>query len=165
MSKKILVTYASKAGSTAEVANAISQTLGAQGNQVDAIPVRKVATLEGYDQIVLGSAIRASHWLPEALNFLKKNQAVLSQKPVSFFTVCLTLSDDTPENRKLVEAYLTPVRTILEPISMGFFAGKMDPSKLNFIERMIIKAIKAPSGDFRNWEAIEAWAKELSLTK
>ncbi len=165
MSNKILVTYASKAGSTAEVGKAIAQSLTQRGAQVDLLPVGKVATLENYDQIVLGSAIRAAHWLPEALNFLKKNQPVLAQKPTSFFTVCLTLSDDTPENRQVVEGYMAPIRQILEPASLGLFAGKMDPNRLNFVERFIIKALKSPIGDFRNWEAIENWAKELPVQK
>ncbi len=159
---KILVTYATRAGSTVEVAQTIANTLGATGATVDVRPVKNVKDIKGYDAVVVGSAIRMGAWLPEAVQFVKNNQAALAGLPTAYFLVSGFLKDDTPEMRKTVGAYLDPVRQILEPKSIGLFAGKMDWSKLNFIDRTLAKAMGEKEGDWRNWETIKNWAESLT---
>lgn len=159
--KKVLVAYASKAGSTAGVAEAIGQTISATGAAVDVLQMKHVKDLSAYQAVILGSAIRMGQWLPEAVKFVEANQAALRQAPLAYFLVCMTLKDDTAENRSTVSAYLDPVRKIVEPKAVGTFAGQMDYSKLSFLERILISQfIKTPEGDFRNWDAIRAWAAE-----
>ncbi len=158
---RILVAFASKAGSTAEVAEEIGKTLTATGAQVDVRPIRQVNDFKGYDAVVIGSAIRMGAWLPEAVQFVKKNQTILAGKPTAYFLVSGYLKTNTPEMRKTVEAYLDPVRQILEPKCIGMFAGKMDFHKLSFMDRTLAKAMKEPEGDWRDWEAIRAWAQGL----
>jgi menaquinone-dependent protoporphyrinogen oxidase len=159
---KILVTYASRCGSTGEVAEAIGQTLCGNGAAVEVRPLKDVTDLSAYRAVVVGSAIRMGGWLSEATNFVKKNREVLSGLPVAYFSVGMVLQEDTPEKRREAEDYLAPVRQILEPKSLGLFAGKMDYSKLSWLDRFIItKMAKTPEGDFRNWEAIRAWAAEI----
>ncbi|MCD6552992.1 MAG: flavodoxin domain-containing protein [Anaerolineae bacterium] len=159
---KILVAYATKAGSTAEVAAEIGRVIESKGGcQVDVRPVGKLNGVDGYDAVVIGSAIRAGKWLPEATKFVEKHRDALSQIPVALFTVCLTLKDDTEENRRTVAAYLDPVREVVQPVEMGLFAGVMDYSNLPFILRLMMKAMKSPQGDFRDWEAIRTWAADL----
>ena len=156
---KILVAYATKAGSTAEVAAEIGRVIESKGGcQVDVRPVGKLNGVDGYDAVVIGSAIRAGKWLPEATKFVEKHRDTLGRVPVALFTVCLTLSEDTEENRRTVAAYLDPVCEIVQPVEVGLFAGVMDYSKLPFILRLMMKAMKSPQGDFRDWEAIRAWA-------
>ncbi len=159
--KKVLVTYSTRAGSTAEVAEAIAKTLSAAGATVDVRPIKKVADLKGYDAVVIGSAIRMGAWLPEAVEFVKKNAATLSAAPTAYFLVSGYLRNDTPEMRQTVQAYLDPVRKILEPRTFALFAGKMDYSKISFLDRTLAQAMKEPEGDWRNWEAIRAWAESL----
>ena len=159
---KILVAYATKAGSTAEVAAEIGRVVESKGGcKVDVRPVGKSKEVDGYDAVIIGSAIRAGKWLPEATKFVEKQRDALSQVPVAFFTVCLTLSEDTEENRREVAAYLDPVREVLQPVDVGLFAGVMDYSKLSFLLRLMMKKMKSPEGDFRDWEAIRAWAGQV----
>ena len=80
--------------------------------------------------------------------------------PVAYFVVCLTMQDDTEENRRTVEAYLDPVCELVEPVDKGLFAGALDLSKLGLPLRLAMKAAKASEGDFRDWEAIRAWARQ-----
>ncbi len=159
--KEMLVTYATRAGSTVQVAETIAQTLATTGATVDVRPVKNVKDIKGYDAVVIGSAIRMGAWLPEAVQFVKTNQSTLAGIPIAYFLVSGFLKNDTPEMRKTVGAYLDPVRQILEPKSIGLFAGKMDWSKLNFFDRTLAKAMGEKEGDWRNWEAIKTWSEEI----
>jgi menaquinone-dependent protoporphyrinogen oxidase len=163
MDKRILIGYASKAGSTAEVAERMGQILAKRGVQADVMPVGKVKDLSGYQGVVVGSAIRMGKLLPEALNFIEKNQAFLGQKTFSMFVVCMTLEKDTPENRTTVSAYLDPARVLVKPASEGFFAGVMNPNKVGLLDRAIIAMLNTPVGDFRKWDQIEAWAQAAPI--
>ena len=161
LGKKTLIVYASKAGSTAEMAAFIGKGLSERGRAVDVRRAGHVESLAPYDAVVVGSAIRAGQWLPEATSFVRAHRAALAQRQTVFFTVCMTLQQDTPRNRETVTAYLRPVREILEPRRLALFAGKMDYRKLSLVPRLIAKAIKVPEGDFRNWSAVNAWADAL----
>jgi len=159
---KILVAYATKAGSTAGVAAEIGRVVESKGDcKVDVHPVAKLKDVDGYDAVIIGSAIRAGKWLPEATKFVEKHRDALSQLPVAYFIVCLTMMEDTEENRRTVAAYLDPVCEVVQPVDVGLFAGMMDYSKLPFILRLMMKKMKSPEGDFRDWEAIRAWAAGL----
>jgi menaquinone-dependent protoporphyrinogen oxidase len=161
MSNRVLVTYASKAGSTAEMAARIGETIARKNLSVDVVPVEKVKDLSSYSAVVAGSAIRVGRILPEMMTFIENNQDALSAKPFSIFIGCMTLEDDSEENRKTVSAYLEPVRALVKPASEGLFAGAMVHNKLNLLERLMMKAMKAPVGDFRNWDEIRGWAEAL----
>lgn len=162
MTQRTLVTYTSKAGSTAEVAARIGETLAKRGAAVDVLPVSKVSDLAPYSSVVVGSAIRMGRVMPEALSFIEKNQAALQKKSFSTFIVCLTLKDDTAENRTTVAAYLDPVRALVKPASEGLFAGVMNPNKLALLDRLIMMAMKSPEGDYRKWDQITAWAEGVA---
>mgnify|MGYP000943488873 CR=1 FL=1 len=162
MNQRVLIAYASKAGSTAEIASRIGETLSGHNLQVDVMPIKKVADITPYQTVIVGSAIRIGQLLPEAMKFIQKYQTVLQQKTFGAFVVCMTLKDDTEANRKTVSAYLDPVRALVKPDAEGLFAGVIDPGKLNLLDRLIINAIKAPSGDFRRWNQIQVWAESMS---
>jgi menaquinone-dependent protoporphyrinogen oxidase len=161
---KILITYATRAGSTAQVAETIAQTLGTTGATVDVRPIKSVTDLAANNAVVIGSAIRFGQWLPEAVEFVKNNQTTLSRIPTAYFVVSGFLREDTPEMRQTVLAYLDPVRKILEPTAIGLFAGKMDYRKLSLLDRGIAALVKQPEGDWRNWDAIRGWARDLQPT-
>jgi len=161
MEDRILVAYASRAGSTGEVAEAIGKALCEGGAAVDVRLAKDVTDLSSYRAVVVGSAIRVGKWLPEAVEFVETHQEALSRMPVAYFAVCLTLKEDTEENRGEVSTYLDPVCEIVQPVDVGLFAGGMDYSKLPFILRVMMKGMKSPKGDFRNWEAIRAWAGQV----
>lgn len=162
MAKSILVAYGSWAGSTAEVADFVGRTLAEGGARVDVKPVDSVKSLDSYAAIVIGSAIRVGKVKPEVMDFVKGHASEIKKIPAAFFVVCMTMKDDTPENRRTVNAYLDPLREVLGPFDAGLFAGKMDYAKLGFFARMAVQYfVKVPQGDFRNWEAIGAWARSV----
>jgi menaquinone-dependent protoporphyrinogen oxidase len=161
MSKNILVAYASKCGSTGEVAEVIGQVLCDNGAKADVRLAKDVTDVSGYQAVVVGSAIRAGRWLPEAVKFVETHRDALNQMPVAYFTVCMTMQEDTEENRREVMGYLDPLREVVQPRDVGLFAGAMDYSKLAFVFRMVIKGMKVPEGDFRDWDSIRDWAANV----
>ncbi len=161
MNEKMLVAYATRTGTTGEVAEAIGEVLEENGAVVDVRNVKDVDDLASYRAVVLGSAIRAGNLMPEAVKFVKANQEALRQMPVAYFVVCATLQEDTEENRQTVAAYLDPLRELVEPVEEGLFAGAIDSSKLSFPLRLILKVMKAEDGDWRDWDVIRAWAADV----
>lgn len=157
----ILVTYATRAGSTYEVAVRVAEVLGTQGTAVDVKPVAAVHELQDYKAVVVGSAIRMGHWLPEAVEFVKANCEALSRIPTAYFVVSGLLRNDTPEMRRQVLAFLDPVRALLEPVRIGLFAGKLDYSTIDGFDRSIAEGVSSAEGDWRDWEAIDKWAHDL----
>lgn len=165
MKNKVLIVYASRAGSTAEVAKIIGQTLEETGASVDVYSITDVNDISRYQAIIVGSAIRMGRWLPEAVDFVKKNRDKLIQVPVAYFLVCNTMKDDTPENRGKALAYLDPVRKMVpdaQPVDIGLFAGVIDFSKLSFMDKAMLKMRGVSEGDFRDWAAIRKWATDLA---
>lgn len=168
MNQRILVTYASRGGATAGVADAIGKALIEEGAQVDVRPMSEVNDLAAYDALVLGSAIQSAKWLPEAMQFVQSNRAMLSRKPCATFLVCMTLAMSGGEKyRPQVAAWLEPVRALIHPVSEGLFAGVLDLSKLPSLSdrlkfRLSIAMGVWKAGDHRDWAAIRGWAKSLS---
>ena len=167
--RKTLVAYASDCGSTGEVAEAIGQVLCDSGMAVDVRLVESVKDLSSYQTAVIGSAVHADNWLPEAVKFVETNRKVLSQMPVAYFLTCLTLYKSNEQTRSKARSFLDPVLDMfpqVKPVDMGLFAGVLDYSKLSFVVRMVMKAKMkkkgVPEGDHRNWDAIRFWAKGLN---
>ena len=166
MSNKILVTYASRAGSTAGVAEAIGKILAEDGTEVEVLPVDEVKDLSPYQAVVTGSAIQGSNWLPEAMQFVRDHQAELARKPFAAFLVCMTLVVSDGKYYEEVKAFMQPVRRLVKPVKEGYFAGVLNISKvpsfrarLGFRISVLLGIWK--EGDHRDWDAIHAWAEEL----
>ncbi len=168
MSSKVLVTYASRAGATAGVAEAIGRTLAANGVQADVRPMQEVKDLTPYDAVVAGSAIQRGQWLPEAMQFMQANRVALARKPFAAFLVCMTLAMPraNDEYRRQVAQWLEPVRALVQPVSEGLFAGVLDIGKVpSWTDRLKFRLSVAmgvwAEGDHRDWEAVRAWATDL----
>ena len=167
MSQKILVTYATRTGSTVGVAEAIAKTLREHGAQVDVIPMQEVTEITSYQAVVAGSAIQNRQWLPEAVQFVQTHRAKLSQKPFAMFAVCMTLAMKNGENyRSQISDWLAPVRGLVRPVSEGIFAGVLDINKIpSFGDRLKFRLSVLfgvwSEGDHRDWNAIHAWADNL----
>lgn len=161
MNNRILVTYATRAGSTDEVAAAIGETIGARGFSVDVKPVKENPQVDGYQAVLVGSAIRFGQWLPEAVEFVKNNQQALNRVPVALFTVHIMNLGDDEQSRSNRMAYLSAVRPRIKPVDEVFFHGEIDPARLSFLERLIGQIVKAPVGDFRDWDKIRGWANAV----
>ncbi len=167
MSNTILVAYASRAGSTAGVAEAIGKTLTESGAQVEVRPMQEINDLTPYQAVVAGSAIQDGCWLPEAMQFIQMHQAALAQRPFAAFLVCMTLAMKNTKAHSIVPDWLEPVRALVKPVSEGFFAGVLDISKIPSLRQRLMFRISVvmgvwSEGDHRDWNAIRAWASTLS---
>jgi menaquinone-dependent protoporphyrinogen oxidase len=159
-----LVAYASHCGSTGEIATAIGQVLCEAGAAVDVRSVDHVSDLNPYRAVVVGSAIQSSKWLPEAMDFLKQHREALNRVPVACFAASLVSTENTAEARRKAASFLDPVREQVQPVDEGLFAGKLDFGKLPFLFRFLWPLTAGghvSEGDYRDWEAIRAWATGL----
>jgi len=167
MSQRILVTYATRAGSTAGVAEFVAKTLTETGCLVDVQPMADVEHLTPYSAVVAGSAIQGKQWLPEAMEFMQTNQAALREMPCAVYLVCMTLAMSNADRfRDEVAAFLDPVRAIVTPVSEGMFAGALDVSTVPYFRarlgfRLSVLFGVWSEGDHRDWHAIRAWAYTL----
>ncbi len=165
---KILVVYASEFGTTAEVAEAIGETLCNPGITVETKWVKNVKDIDKYDAVIIGSSIKYDRWMPEAVEFVTANQNILSKMPVAYFFTCLVMSKQDEIAKPRAMAYSDKLYSLVpqvKPVSIGRFAGVLDYSKLPFFMRLIGKVmmtiLRVKEGDYRDWEAIRSWAKAI----
>jgi menaquinone-dependent protoporphyrinogen oxidase len=163
MKKSVLVAYASKYGSTGGVADAIGKELCAKGFNADVVAIKNAGNIRSYQGVVIGSAIYRGKWMSEAIDFVNKNQDILCQMPVAYFLVCMTLSQPTEEKRAQVLSYMDDILKAvprIKPVGIGTFAGALNYGNLSWLNKKILKSKGSPEGDFRDWNAIRAWARE-----
>jgi menaquinone-dependent protoporphyrinogen oxidase len=166
--KKVLVTYASKYGSTGGVADAIGKELCRKDVAADVVLIENAGNVGSYQGVVIGSAIYRGKWMSEAADFVKKNRDILRSVPVAYFLVCMTLSQPTEKKRAEVLSYMDPILEAvpeIRPVGIGTFAGALDYNNLSWVTKKIMKSKGSPAGDFRDWNAIRAWARERVYAK
>jgi menaquinone-dependent protoporphyrinogen oxidase len=167
------VTYASKHGSTKGIAERIAGRLDADGLVAEALPVSDVRAVEGYDAVVLGSALYMFHWLKDATSFARRNRAALSGKPLWLFSSGPFGPEKVdPQGRNKLDVSgpreLEHLREMLHPRDHRVFFGAWDRRNkpIGFWERMVhvMPAGRAsmPDGDFRDWPTIDAWADGIA---
>jgi menaquinone-dependent protoporphyrinogen oxidase len=157
---RILVAYATKKGSTAEIAEAIAKELQAAGHTTDAVEIAKGASPAGYDAVVIGGPMYMGK-IDGMGKFVKRHSTELARVPVAGFVVCLAAAAKDPEGMAWAEKALHAALAPLQPVAETVFAGRLDPSKLSWLQKWMIEKAKSPVGDFRDWTAIAAWAREL----
>ena len=168
MSDSILVVYATRYGSTQEVAETVAGTLRESGLEVDIQPMRTVRTLEGYRAVVLGAPIYIGSLHKDARRFLSQYREALSERPVAVFALGPTHDDE--EERQGSRAQLDKELAKfpwLTPGALELFGGKYDPAKLSFFHKLLTSLPASPlhqmpASDVRDWTAIRAWARELA---
>jgi menaquinone-dependent protoporphyrinogen oxidase len=156
----VLVAYASKHGSTEGIAQAIADRLRELGEPVEVESVDQIGDLEEFRAVVLGSAVYAGSWMKEAVEFVHRSAEGLAERPVWLFSsgpLGTDVEDEEEQPRQLEE-----MGGIIGPVDHRMFFGALDRSKLGFGERMMVKAVKAPEGDFRDWAAIRGWAEGIA---
>jgi len=160
MTVKVLVSAGSKHGATAEIADFIGETLARRDLDVTVAKPEEVANLIGYQAVVLGSAVYAGRWTDSAKDLAQRVAATPS--PDLWLFSSGPLGDPPKPDEDPVD-----VSEIMEATSARghrVFAGKIDKSKLSFGERAIMIAVRAPEGDFRDWDEITAWAESIADT-
>jgi menaquinone-dependent protoporphyrinogen oxidase len=156
----VLVTYASKHGSTQGIAERIAEKLRQLGKEAEPRSVDEVSDPGSYQAFVIGSAVYYGSWLKEATEWVHRNQAVLAQHLVWLFSVGplgTEVKDSEQQPKEMAEFQHT-----LRLRDQRIFFGALDHSRLSFAERVMVKAVRAPEGDFRDWQAIEAWAESIA---
>ncbi|MDH4112532.1 MAG: flavodoxin domain-containing protein [Actinomycetota bacterium] len=156
----IVVAFASKHGATEDIAKHIATGLTARGLQSEARSVNEIDGLAGADAVVLGSAVYAGSWMKDATGFVDRNAETLATLPVWLFSsgpLGDHVADDEEQPKQLDE-----LRTRISPRGHRTFFGALDSAKLGFAERMLVKAVKAPEGDFRDWDEISSWTDEIA---
>jgi menaquinone-dependent protoporphyrinogen oxidase len=154
---EILCAYASKHGSTRDVAEAIGALLGERGLAVDVRPAGAVHDISGYDAVVLGGALYTGRWHHDARRFLDRHARALAAKPLAVFAMGPATLDepDVRSSRGQLDHALAR-HPELHPSTIAIFGGVVDPAKLRFpLNRM-------PATDARDWDAIRAWADEVA---
>lgn len=154
---RILVAYASRHGSTRGIAEHIAAGLRGSGNEVDAASVDQVADVQTYDGFVIGSAVYYGAWMKEATAFVAANASWLVRRPVWLFSSG-PVGTAAPTDPKDIVA----LGETINPRGHRIFYGALDRRELSIGERIVVGAVKAPDGDFRDWKAIEAWTGEIA---
>jgi menaquinone-dependent protoporphyrinogen oxidase len=164
MANTVLITYSSKYGATAEIAEKIGEVLKQEGLQADVVPVKSVKNLADYKEVIIGSAMYIGMWRREAVNFLKKNEKLLAERRVWIFSTGPSGKGDPVELLKgvTVPFGVKPIIERIKPRDTVVFHGNVNAEKMNFLERWVIKNVKSPVGDFRDWDMITKWAKEIA---
>jgi menaquinone-dependent protoporphyrinogen oxidase len=168
MEKNVLVAYGSWAGSTAEIAGMIAEALQEEGYSASAVPAGEVKDLSSYTAVVLGSGIRAGDMHNKVKAFMKQHRAALHDLPVAYFITCMCLKQPTPEKIQEAQGYMKPLLEKypeITPVSQGMFAGVLDYGKIDWLSGWIMKKIEkdgGKGGDYRDSQAIRAWAKETA---
>jgi menaquinone-dependent protoporphyrinogen oxidase len=168
MSASVLVTYASRYGSTQEVAEVVAATLREHGVEVDLQPMREVRTLAECHAVVLGAPVYIGAWHKDAQRFLSKHREALTKRPVAIFALGPIHADEKEmqDARAQLEKELAKFAW-LTPVAFEMFGGKYDPAELRFPDNLIARLPASPlhqmpASDVRDWAAIRTWASNLA---
>ena len=164
---KVLVSAASRHGATSEIAEEIGKVLrdalherGSDDIVVEVRPAERLSSVDDYDVVVLDSAVYAGHWLEPARELAERHAAALAARSVWLFS-----SGPVGEAPKPPEEDSVDVSRILEATRARdhrVFSGKLDKGTLGFAEKAIVLALRVAEGDFRDWDAIRGWAREIA---
>lgn len=156
---RVLVAVASKHGATTEIGEEIRLVLRSRRIDVDLVACDDLRVVDGYDAAIIGSAVYAGHWRPEAKAFVERHAPTLEAIPVWLFSSG-PLGDPPKPLEEPVE--VAELKTMVYARGHALFAGRLDKESLNLGEKAMAKMVKAPYGDYRPWATIDAWAEHIA---
>jgi menaquinone-dependent protoporphyrinogen oxidase len=156
---KMLIAASSKHGSTREIAASIAGTIRDAGVEVELADPQQVESVAPYDAVIIGSAVYMGRWMGPARELVNGSADALRTRPVWLFSSGPMGRDivdpaDAAEGMKLLE--------LIGGRGHRVFAGKADKHELGFAERAVLRMVKNPYGDHRDWTEIEAWATSIA---
>ena len=158
---RLLVTAASRHSATQQIADAIADQLQTDGLDATARAPDDVTDVTPYDAVIIGSAVYGGHWLDAARRFVDRHAADLGEVPVWLFSSG-PIGDPLKPDEDPVD--VADVTASTGAVEHRLFAGRLQKAGLGFAERAIVLALRAPEGDFRDWDAISAWTAEIAAT-
>lgn len=158
---RVLVSAASRHGSTAEMAAEIASVLAEAGIDAVVMPPDDVHSLDGWDAAVIGSAVYVGHWLAPARDLVERLAGELVERPVWFFSSGPIGDPPAPVEEPEDVAELA---ALARARGHQVFAGRIDRKQLGLGEKVIMAAVRAPEGDFRPWTDVRAWAEGIART-
>ncbi len=158
---KALVTVASKHGATLGLGQAVALGLRRHGFEVELVAPDEVGDVTPYDVVVIGSAVYAGRWMRAAKDLVQRHSAALRWRDVWLFSSGPLGDPPVP-----AEEPADVARVLADSGARGhlLLAGALDPDQLRLAERLVVRAVKAPYGDFRDWTAVEHWVDEIAGT-
>lgn len=156
---KVLIAVASRHGATREIADEIQTILEAEGFAADVVDVASDTPLDGYDAVVLGSAVYSGRWLTSATRFAAANRMRLRELPVWLFSSGPLGEPPEPDDNPVD---VDDIDDQLHPVDDRVFAGRLDRSDLGFAERAMVGALGVLDGDYRQWDEIVDWAEGIA---
>lgn len=164
MVQHALVAYATKYGATAGIAEKIANVLREHGLEVTLRKVQEVGDPGAYTAVVLGSAVYIGQWRKEAASFLKTHEKTLAERPLWLFSSGPTGEGDPLELMRgwRFPQNLQPIAERIKPRDITVFHGALFGEKLSWLERWVVKNVKAPIGEYRSWDAITVWAEGIA---
>ena len=155
-----LVGYATRSGSTRDVAQIIAEELREQGLSADLIDLAELPQAEGYDLLVIGSGIHGGQWFIEGLEWIRTHASVLEKTPTAVFNVCLNAADEAKRSEAL--DYNKQVVGGFTPISSESFAGRYTPAQVRGWQRLFMRAMRKRPVDLMDPGSIKHWARQLA---
>lgn len=157
---RVLITAASKHGSTTEIAWAIRGHLVEEGLQAVVVDPDEITELANYDAMVVGSGVYAAHWLKPAKQLIDRLRGQLGDVPVWLFSSGPVGDPPVPGEQDAVD--VTDIVAATGARDHKLFTGRIDMDLLGFTERAMVRALRVPAGDFRDWPAIAAWSRQIA---
>lgn len=158
--RRVLVAVASRHGGTAGIAADLAAALGeTPGVSAVVVPVAQQPDPASFDAVVLGSAVYAGRWLDPAREYAATHAAQLRVRPVWLFSSGPIGEPPFPPDEP---HDMRPLGDLVGARGHAVFPGRLDPTVLSFGERAMVTAMRAPLGDFRDWEAVRAWTEEVA---
>ena len=159
---KVLVSVASHHGSTSEIAEAITGELRASGVEAELRAADAVQDITGYNAVVFGSAVYTGEWLAAAKCFARAHAWALRTMPVWLFSSGpIGAGDPKPLGDP---AEIPELLKLTGAREHKLFAGKLDRQSLGIAERLVTRVAQALEGDFRDWDAVRAWARNIAAS-
>jgi menaquinone-dependent protoporphyrinogen oxidase len=151
----VLVTAATRHGSTMEIATIVAGILEDAGLETDVQPSSEVRSLDGYEAVVIGSAVYMGRWLEPARRLVERCTAQFAGRSVWLFS-CGPLGEPPKPDPEPVDAERTRMAT--GAIDHRVFPGRLVKTELGFAEKVAVAGVRAPYGDFRPWDDVMTWA-------
>ncbi|XBH20663.1 flavodoxin domain-containing protein [Jonesiaceae bacterium BS-20] len=156
---RVLVTAASRHGSTREIAQEIAQEIRAAGLECDQLEPKEISSVADYDCVIVGSAIYVGNWMAEARDLLDRTRVELLDRKVWLFSSGLS---DTPSKEANSTPALFARMKDVGAVEHRHFSGKLDVLALSLAERAAIMAARGKYGDARDMEAVHGWASQIA---